>query len=256
MRSSQCRKGGGDGVFRAPFPPAAKPTRTAITQRGVVGTPLPHLGKPRSSRSTSAGPRFRGGRQEGLAFQTLFPTVSDAVIGILRLVGLINAAVWFGAAVFFVFGAGPLATGEPMRALLGPRNFPYFGTSIYQLIAAKYYILHLICSCVALLHMGTEWVYLGKNPRRFWVGLALALTLLGFVEQFALQPHLQQLHRTSFSGRAKPEQREAARRVRVVWQVISRSFQFLMVGGLAVYLWRTANPPDLARFVPAAKFRS
>ncbi len=177
------------------------------------------------------------------------------VIGFLRLVGLINAAVWFGAAVFFVFAAGPLAGSEAMQTLLGPRNFPYFSVLVYHLLAGKYYGLHLICSAIALLHLTTEWVYLGKHPQRFWLGLLLGLTLMGLLENVGVQPHLGQLHRAAFNARARPEQRETARRAYVVWNVISRSFEFVMVGGLALCLWRTANPPDPARFVPAAKFR-
>ena len=190
-----------------------------------------------------------------LGIKGAFPYGNNLVIGFLRLVGLINAAIWFGAAVFFVFGAAPVATSDGMRSLLGPRNFPYFSASVYHLVAANYYSLHVICSVIALLHLATEWVYLGKNPKRMWVLILLGLTLLGGLEYSVAQPHLKDLHRTAFNGRVRAEQRESARRSYTVWNVISRSLQFIMVGGLGVYLWRTANPPDPARFVPAAKFR-
>lgn len=190
-----------------------------------------------------------------LGIKGAFPYGNNLVIGFLRLVGLINAAIWFGAAVFFVFGAAPAAASDGMRSLLGPRNFPYFSVSVYHLIAANYYGLHLICSVIALLHMATEWVYLGKNPRRAWVLMLLGLALWGGLEDFVLQPRLKELHRTVFVGRVRPEQRDSARRGYAVWNVISRSLQFIMVGGLGIYMWRTANPPDPARFVPAAKFR-
>ncbi len=190
-----------------------------------------------------------------LGIKGAFPYGNNLVIGFLRLVGLINAAIWFGAAVFFAFAAAPVATSEAMGSLLGPRNFPYFSVSVYHLIAGKYYALHLICSVIALMHMATEWVYLGKNPRRVWVVMLLGLTLLGGLEDFILQSHLKDLHRTAFVARVRPDQREAARRAYTAWNVMSRSFQFIMVGCLGVYLWRTANPPDPARFVPAAKFR-
>ena len=133
-----------------------------------------------------------------LGIKGAFPYGNRLVIGFLRLVGLINAAIWFGAAVFFAFAAAPVATSEAMGSLLGPRNFPYFSASVYHLIAGKYYALHLICSVIALMHMATEWVYLGKNPRRVWVVMLLGLTLLGGLEDFILQSHLKDLHRTAF----------------------------------------------------------
>jgi hypothetical protein len=36
---------------------------------------------------------------------------------------------------------------------------------------------------------------------------------------------------------------------------VSTTLEVVLVGGLLVYLWRVANPPDPTRFVSASKFR-
>ena len=67
------------------------------------------------------------------------------MIGFLRFVGLMNAAVWFGAAIFFTFGIGAAAFSPEMKELLGPKNSPYFSGAIAQILIARYFHLQLLC---------------------------------------------------------------------------------------------------------------
>ncbi len=173
----------------------------------------------------------------------------------LRFVSLMNAALWFGAAVFFTFGAGPAAVSPEMQRLLGQNNYPFFSVAIGQLLATRYFHWHLVCSLVALLHLVAEWLYFGKYPRRLWLGLLLALCLIGVVQAYGLQPRLQALHRLEHA-RVEPELQQAAARSFRLWHGAALVLDVLMVAGLAVYVWRVANPTDPMRFVSASKFRS
>lgn len=176
------------------------------------------------------------------------------MIGILRFVGLLNAAVWFGTAIFFTFGTGLAPFSSEMRTLLGPNNFPYFSGAIAQILIARYFYFQLGCALIALLHLLAEWLYLGKYPQKFqvtlWVGLA-SVTLLG---GYWLQPRLRALHATKYGLNTAPEIRAAADRSFKAWHGVSQVVNLVMIGGLAAYLWRAANPADAARFVSAAKF--
>ncbi len=182
------------------------------------------------------------------------------MIGLLRFVGLINAALWFGAMVFFTFWADPIVTSEEMRGLIGQNNFPYFSTAISQLLATGFFRLYVVCSLVALLHLAAEWLYLGKYPKRLWLSLVLGLLVLGVFQAYALQPRLREWHRAEFarseprdsSGRAL---REAAARAFRTWHAVSRGLDVVLVAGVGIYLWRVGNPSDPARFVSTAKFR-
>jgi len=177
------------------------------------------------------------------------------VIGFLRFVGLMNAAVWFGAAVLFVFGVEPAATSEQMRALIGAANFPYYGEAIRSLEAVSYFRIYLTCSVIALIYLIAEWLYFGKYPPRRWLILVLSLILLGFIRGYWLEPALSKLHRLEY-GRATPvEQREVAARAFRNWKMIARSIDVLLAVGLGFYVWRVANPAEPMRFV-SAKFRS
>jgi hypothetical protein len=175
------------------------------------------------------------------------------VIGLLRFVGLINAAIWFGAAIFFTFGgAEPGNTGE-LSSLLGPKNAPFFSVAIGQLITARYFHLYLACSAIAWLHLMAEWLYFGRYPKRLWLALLVGLCLSGVVQSFWLQPRLKEWHRLRYSG---SQLKDAAGHAYGVWHGVSTVLNVTLVCGLVVYLWGVANPPDPTRFVSATKFRS
>ncbi len=187
-----------------------------------------------------AGPHFR-------------PTV-PLVIGFLRFVGLLNAAIWFGAAVFFTFGAGPAVFSEDMKALLGPTNYPFFSGAIAQVLIARYFTLQLVCGAVAATHLFAEWLYLGRPMRRFTGYLLIALLGLGLVGVFGMQPKIKSLHHAKYTD-ATPQGRATAARSLAIWHGVAQTVNLFMLAGLGVYLWRVANPSEATRFVPAMKLR-
>lgn len=176
------------------------------------------------------------------------------MIGLLRFVGIMNAAVWFGAAVFFLLGADPAVTNsQEIKHLLGPKNFPYFSVVINHIIATRYLHLYLACSIIAVVHMMAEWLYFGRYPNRVWLGLILGLCLGGLAQTYLFQPKLAASHRLQYTH---PQQRESAGRAFRAWRAVSLVIHTALLGGIAVYLWRVANPSDQTRFVSTAKFRS
>ena len=177
------------------------------------------------------------------------------MIGFLRFVGLMNAAVWFGAAIFFTFGIGPAAFSAEMKELLGAKNAPFFTGAIAQIMIARYFHLQLACSAVALLHLVGEWVYLGRTPRGLPLGLLIGLVVIGLVGGNLLQPKLKALHTTKYATNASLSTRETADRSFRVWHGISQGINLLMLTGLAIYLWKIGNPSDSTRFVSTSKFR-
>jgi hypothetical protein len=169
-------------------------------------------------------------------------------------VGILNAAVWFGASVFFTFAAGLAPFSQEMRNLLGPSNFPYFSGAIAQILIARYFYFQLGCAIIAILHLLAERLYLGKYPQKLQVGLLIGLSSAALVGGYGLQPRLKALHAAKYGVNTRPEIREAADRSFKAWHGVSQVVNLMMVGGLAVYLWRAANPSDTTRFVSAVKF--
>lgn len=176
------------------------------------------------------------------------------MIGFLRFVGVLNAAVWFGGSVLFTFAVGPAPFSAEMKSLLGPGNFPYFSGAIAQVLIARYFHLQVICAVVAVLHLLAEWLYLGKHPRKFQSGLLIGLCLAALVGGYWFQPKLKALHATKYGVNTRPEIRETVARSFKTWHGMSQVINVLAVAGLAAYLWRTANPSDPTRFVSSVKF--
>ena len=69
---------------------------------------------------------------------------------------------------------------------------------------------------------------------------------------FWFQPRLERLHKAAFAVNYRPEQRHAAQESYRLWHSLSKVFNLLSAGGLAIYLWRVAHPQDSTRFVGAS----
>lgn len=184
-----------------------------------------------------------------------FNLVSGGVIGFLRFAGVLIAAVWLGAALFFTLGVAPAMTSKEMETLLGHNNYGYFSVAIGQLLASTYYRLFLTCAVLAVLHAVTEWLYLGKYLPRFWLWLLLVLLGLGLLQVAVIQPRWKEANRQHYSP-GRPETREHGARSARVYDILSLGFQLIMVGGVAIYFWRAALVPNPTRFVSTGKFRS
>ena len=174
------------------------------------------------------------------------------MIGVLRFIGLLNAAVWLGTVVSFTIAIGPAFFSPEMKANIPP---PHNGVAA-QLVIERYFILLNCCGGIALLHWTVEKLYLGKMTERFVLILLAATISLSLIAGFWLQPKLKDLHRKKYDVRASIEVRGAADRSFKMWHGVSQTMNLLVMGGLLIYLWRIGNPGDGTRFVSAQKFRT
>jgi hypothetical protein len=142
-----------------------------------------------------------------------------------------------------------------MARLLGGNNFPYYSQAIAEVVATPFFHLQMVCGVIALLHLLAERFYFGIPARQLWLGLLLAVLAISVVAGAWLQPKINDLHVRRFATNLRPQQREAAAHLFNAWQKAAFLANLSMVAGVAVYLWRVANPPDPARFVSTAKFR-
>ena len=175
------------------------------------------------------------------------------MIAFLRFIGVLNAAVWFGAALFFTFGIAPAFFTAEMKKLLGE----IYSGLVAQMVLERYFVLHYCCGAIALVHQLAEWVYLGKALQRLTFGLLLGILALNLAGGLWLKPKLTELHRIRYS---RPEQYSAAQRQDAArlfrnWHSVSMIMNLAVLAGLALFAWRLAMPPNGPRFVPG-KFRS
>ncbi len=167
-----------------------------------------------------------------------------------------NAAVWLGTAIFFTFGAGPACFSTDLKTALGlPAGDSYPPGAVEAVIMGRYYHLSLACAVIALLHLLTEWLYMGRPARKFSFGLLAGLFVLAFIGSNLLQPELRDFNRKRYSSTQPAAHESSAKSMRIVG-IFATAFNVLIIGGLGFYVWRVANPSDTLRFVSPVKFRS
>lgn len=184
------------------------------------------------------------------------------MIVVLRFIGVLNAAVWLGAAVFFTLGAAPAFFSADVQAV--PVHKFYVGV-IAQFVLERYFYLQQVCGVIAVVHLVAEWFYLGRALQRLNVALLGALLLMGFLGGLWLQPKLQKLHLLKYSMNAQyrpvpvaPAERLAAQKAFGRWHGVSMALNLVVLAGLVVYFWRVTHPSDDLRFLKATSgpFRS
>jgi hypothetical protein len=165
-------------------------------------------------------------------------------------VGIANASIWFGAAVFTIIGLPAVFEGESGRILT--RQYAGFAADA---IFERYFLLQYCCAGVAAAQLAMEWLYQGKTARRFTLGLLAGITCLALLGGLVARPKIAQLHLAKYWGRTSVEQTQAARKL-VLWHAASQGANLLVVGGLVVYLWRVVRSTENSRFVGSNKIRS
>lgn len=176
---------------------------------------------------------------------------------------MLNAAVWLGAALFFMGGVTPALTSSDVQVLFRDSGgvfreeyFQYLSGAFIQVVASRFFYWHIVCALIALLHLLAEWLYLGRSAHRAWLGLLAGLLAAGLLSNAWLVPQLAQSHRTRHAVNLKPEHREAAAKSFASWNRVFLGMKLLILGGVAVYFWRATTPSEPLRFVGPTKFRS
>lgn len=172
------------------------------------------------------------------------------MLSVLRVIGTINAAVWFGTAVFFTFAAAPAFFSDEMLRLL-PRA--YAGAAA-QIVLERYLVVHHWCGVIALLHLGAEWLYAGKPVNRLRLSVLLAIFVLGLSGDYWLLPKMKQLHVDKYGARSTPALREQASRAFGLWHGVAQAANLVMMAGLLYYLWAVTHPEDAPRFLSQKRF--
>ena len=185
-----------------------------------------------------------------------FCSYGGCVIGFLRFMGMLNAAVWLGAAAFCTLGILPVVNSQGMMSLLGQTYFPYLSVAISRAIIARLFYWQIFFAAIAWLHLVLEWLYLGRTPRRVWVALLTALFSLSLAGGLWLNPKLNQFHRTQHAVNVRPQDRELAGKGFRFWDGVFQAVNVLLIAGVTAYFWRLTTTEDAPRFVAPVKFRS
>jgi hypothetical protein len=174
------------------------------------------------------------------------------VLGVYRFIGLLNAAVWLGAAVFFTFGIGPAVFSDDVKSIFSGPYRDYYPGLVAQVFLKRYFALHMICGVIALAVFCAELFYTRRGFRKLTFALFMIPFAVGILAG-VMQPRMRALHQTKYTT-AGAERDEAAKAFGRM-HAISSSLNLLSLALLIAYVWRVANPPEPPRFVSTHKFR-
>ena len=184
----------------------------------------------------------------------------------LRFIGIMNAAIWLGGAVFSTLAVLPAFFSGEIKVIQDQgRLHPFYPGAIAQLILHRYFFLYYLCGAIAIVHQLAEWVYLGRALNRLTMSALVGLLAIGCIGGLWLQPKLKQLHLTKYGMTAQytrpatpvPDaQRIAAARSFRLWHGVAQAVNLLGLAGLIFYFWRVTHPADNLRVLTPPKFRS
>ncbi len=173
------------------------------------------------------------------------PRYSGSVTAFLRYLGILNAALWLGAAVFLIIGLPAIFSDELKNAIGG--GGPVVVGWAAQRILARFFLLQYCCGAVGLAHLTLEWLYCGKPLLQRNLGLLALLMALALAGGLWMQPKLNNLHHLKYYG-ATVAVRDGADRAFKAWHGVSECGNLVAVGGLLIYLWRVSRSGEHARF--------
>ncbi|MDB6034473.1 MAG: hypothetical protein JWM16_4811 [Verrucomicrobiales bacterium] len=175
---------------------------------------------------------------------------------VLRFIGVMNAAVWFGTAVFYTFGVVPAFSSPEMKRLLS--GDLYSGAAAH-IVTHGYWAVYYWCGGVAIFHQLAEWVYLSRPLKSLVTYLLGMIFIIGLASGLLIQPKLEKLyaqkHTRSAPAPANADQLTFAEKSYSSWRTTTQVLNFLALAGLAVFTWQTIYSGNGTRFAPS-KFRT
>ena len=157
---------------------------------------------------------------------------------LIRWLGLLNAALWWGGTLFFTLVVAPGVFSPQMRLLF---SAPFSVGYIAQTLLERFFYFSCCCAFLGLLLAVAEWGVLGRRfPKWFW-GLLTALLAFYVASELWLFPMMRNLHETKYFGHSAPQRQRAARTFGA-WHGVSQLGNLVALAGLTVYLGSLAVP--------------
>ena len=163
--------------------------------------------------------------------------------------GILNAAVWCGSAIFLTIGL-PAVFSPEMKKLLSAPGVGYAA----EAVVARFFLLQYWCGGIALAHLLAEWVYCGRPARRLNLALVLGMLMVALVGGLWAQPKMKAWHTVKYFGSTTELQTQAGQSF-ARWHAASETANLVMIGGLILYLWRVSLAPESPRFGGLSKIR-
>jgi len=166
---------------------------------------------------------------------------------ILRLAGLVTAAVWLGGTALHMFLVSPLFGRADMVVMLGPLHAGEVGFQLEE----RFQMFQVICASLALVVTLGDWLYTGRplDPRT--VSTLALLLILGSLGRLWLVPKCRDFNLRAYLGPNRQIQRQAltppqrqAEHALAVWDGVNVVFHVVALLGTGFYLYRASAPAN------------
>jgi hypothetical protein len=167
----------------------------------------------------------------------------------LRVIGITNAALWFGSALALLLIVNPGFSSPAMAEILPVSH----SGAAAQILLKRFYEVQYCCGAVAFGHLLLESLYTGKPWGRWVVFLVVGVISLNLFSGNVTQPKLERLHLESYGQRSTPQQRKEANQSFRSWGNLLNFSNFILTLGLWLHLLEVHSPGILTRFTGAGK---
>ena len=167
--------------------------------------------------------------------------------GFLKIIGILNAAIWFGAGLFFVVGILPGIFSTDMHQLFHETAFAYYAGAVALILFKRFFILQYVCGTVALIHLVAEKLYVSRPVPKLGLGLVLFLLGSGLIGGLWFQPHMEALRSVMYTG-ASVALREKAAASFALWHHASEAASLFILAGLLIHLVRVTRTGEPGRY--------
>ena len=173
------------------------------------------------------------------------------VLPLLRIIGIANAALWFGATLLFLICIRSGFQSPEMVELIPE---PFAAAAMHVLL--KHYIdLILICALVALLQLCAIQWYQGRPIFRLRIGVLIFLIIISALIKWNIYPMMQKHHlKAHQAGSSNEEQRQGSKAYRT-WKTGFYFLHLIILGGSFSHLLNVSNGANGYRELRTQQFR-
>jgi hypothetical protein len=173
------------------------------------------------------------------------------VLPLLRIIGIANAALWFGATLLFLICIRSGFQSPEMVELIPE---PFAAAAMHVLL--KHYIdLIFICAWVALLQLCAIQWYQGRPVFSLRMGFLIFLIIISALLKWNIYPMMQNHHLKAHQTGASNEDRRQGSKAYRTWKTGFYFLHLIILGGSFSHLIHVSNGGNGHRELRAQQFR-
>ena len=165
----------------------------------------------------------------------------------LRWVGIVNAAIWFGASIFLVVALTAIFSPEMIKLFTEAGDatpaHKFYSGAVANAVFHRYFALQYVCGIIAIFHLVAEKLYLGRALSWLGIGLVGMLLFVALAGGLGLQPRMEKLRAEKYSN-VSAEQKAKADHSFNTLHAVSECINLFVMAGLLVHLLRVTRPEE------------